>query len=100
MSTSDPRSSLILIGGLIFLGILLIVIVLPILGRLSLLVEVASLLSEPLGDYVGNPRLVMLGCGVLLLVVAGCCVVVLLLGSALLTCNTANPASICHLVGR
>ena len=100
MSTTDTRSSLILLGGLIFLGILLVIIILPILGRLSLLVEVVSLLSEPLGDYVGNPRLVILGCGVLLLVIAGCCVVLLLLGSALLTCNTPNPASICHLVGR
>jgi len=100
VSTSDPRTSLILIGGLIFLGILLIVIVLPILGRVSLLVEVASLLSEPLGEYVGNPRLVMLGCVVLGLAIVGCCVVVVLLGSALLTCNTANPAGICHLVGR
>lgn len=100
MTTSDPRNSLILLGGLIFLGILLVVIILPIVGRLSLLVEAVSLLSEPLGDYVGNPRLVILGCIVLGLLLLGCCVVALLLGSALLTCNTANPAGICHLVGR
>ena len=99
MSANDVHT-LLTVGGLIVLGLLIIIIVVPLVGRLSLLIEAFSLLSEPLGDLFGNQRVVLLGCLVLGLVVAGCCVIALVAGSALLTCGSANPSGLCHMIGR
>ena len=99
MQTTDLRS-LIILGGLGVVVVLVLIILLPLIGRLSFLIEAASLLSEPLGDCFGNRRVVLLGCVVLGLVVAGCCIIVVGVGSALLTCGTANPSQFCHMIGR
>ena len=98
MPSVDPR----LVAIAVLSGILLIVllVVLPLVGRLSLIVEAITLLSEPLGDLFGNQRNVLLGCAVVFLMVAACCIITFVGVGALLTCSTANPSGLCHMIGR
>jgi len=98
VSSLDPR----LITILVLTGVLLVVlvIVLPLVGRLSLIVEAITLLSEPLGDILGNQRIVLLGCIVLGLTIAGCCIIAFVVVGSLLTCGTAAPSGLCRLIGR
>ncbi len=99
-SSSDPRLTLALLVGLGCVGMLVIFVVLPLLGRFSVGLEALSLLIEGLGEYFGNTRIVWLGCIVIFLTIMGCCLITIVLGGALITCNTGNPAALCRLVGR
>ena len=83
MPSLDPR----LVAILVLSGILLVVllVVLPLVGRLSLIVEAITLLSEPLGDLFGNQRIVLLGCIVLFLTIAACCIITFVIVGSLLS---------------
>jgi hypothetical protein len=94
----DPRLVAIIILLVAFL--ILVFIVVPLVGRFSLLLEALTLLSEPLGDLLGNQRNVLLGCFVLLLAIIACCIISFIIVGSLLTCGSANPSGLCHLVGR
>ena len=96
----DPRLAIAILAGMACLGGLFIVFVLPIIGRVSVGFEAISLLITGIGDYVGNPRVVWLGCLVFFLVVAGCCVIIFITVGAFLTCTTGNPSQLCRLIGR
>jgi hypothetical protein len=98
LSSLDPRIITIVVVGII--GFVLLFVVLPFVGRLSLVVEALSLLSEPLGDLTGNPRILLLGCVVLVLTVAGCCIITFVVVGSLLTCGSPNPSGLCRLIGR
>ena len=100
MSSTDPRTSIILLAGLAVVGFVLLFVVLPLVGRVSLFLEAINLLAEPLGEYVGNPKVALLGCLVVALVIAACCVLVFVGAGALLTCGTTNPSQFCHIIGR
>ena|SRR5689334_7525920 len=96
----DPRLAIAILAGMACLGGLFIVFVLPFLGRVSIGIEALSLLISGIGDYVGNPRIIWLGCLVVTLLVAACCIIVLVTVGAFLTCTTGNPSQICRLIGR
>ena len=100
LSSADPKTTIILLGGAAVVGFILLFIVLPLLGRFSLMLEAINLLAEPLGEYFGNPRVALLGCLVFLLIVVACCVLVFIAAGALLTCGTANPSQFCNLFRR
>lgn len=98
MSSIDPRVITVVVLGII--AFIVLFVVLPFVGRLSLVVEALALLSEPLGDLTGNPRFLLLGCVVLFLTIAGCCIISFVLVGSLLTCGSPNPSALCRLIGR
>ncbi len=89
-----------LVIGLVVLGLLILIVILRVISRASVVFEAISLLEEPLGDYLGNPRLVMLGCFVIVIMIVSCCALVFIVVGALLTCATSNPSGLCHIIGR
>ena len=99
-ASTDPRLAVALIVGLACLGVLVIFVVLPFIGHVSLIIEAGSLMLEGLGEYFGNTRLVYLGCAVVVLTILACCAIVVLILGALITCTAGNPAQICHVLRR
>ena len=100
MSQANPTNVLIFLAGLGIAAVIVAMVVFPLLGRLSLIIEAGSLLAEGLGEYFGNPRVVWIGCLVVLLTIGCCCCIVVVGAGALLTCGTANPSQLCRLIGR
>lgn len=98
MPAIDPR--LVAIVVLLIAFVILVFVVVPVLGRFSLILEAVTLLAEPLGDIFGSQRNVLLGCFVFFLVIAGCCIISFVIVGSLLTCTSANPSSLCHMIGR
>ena len=98
MPAIDPR--LLAIVVLLIAFAILIFFVVPLVGRASLFIEAITLLSEPLGDLLGNQRNVLLGCFVVLLAILACCVISFIIVGSLLTCSSPNPSGLCHLIGR
>lgn len=96
----DPRLAIAILAGMACLGGLFIVFVLPFIGRVSIGIEALSLLVTGIGEYVGNTRIVWLGCLVASLLIAACCVIVFVTVGAFLTCTTGNPSQLCRLIGR
>jgi len=99
LNFSNSTVQTFVVIGLLFVGLLILLVMMRVLTRVSVIFEAFSLLEEPLGEYLGNPRLVMLGCVVVLLGIVGCCVLAFILIGALLTCGTAFPSGLCHLIG-
>jgi len=100
LSSTDPRLTVILIAGAAVIGFILLFVVLPLFGRFSLALEAINLLAEPLGEYVGNPKVALLGCLVVGLILCACCVLLFVGAGALLTCGTSNPSQLCRIIGR
>jgi hypothetical protein len=99
-STGDPRLALAFLVGMACLGLVFIVVVLPFLGHFSIVLEALTLMLEGIGEYIGNPRLVWLACGVIFLMILGCCCVTVIVAGSLVTCTTSTPAQICNLIRR
>lgn len=97
---ADPRIATGILIGMACMGMLVIFVVLPLLGRFSIFIEAMTLMIEAVGSNYGNTRVIWLGCGVVVLTVLGCCLVTVIIAGALLTCSTNNPAAICRLIGR
>jgi hypothetical protein len=101
VSPSSPNlSPYLTLGGIICAGLVILAVVVPLVMRFSVLLEALTLAGEGLGEYLGHPRLVWLGCLVAALMVCGCGVMVIVLAGALLTCNPDSPAQLCRLIGR
>jgi hypothetical protein len=88
------------LAGIACLGILVVAVIVPILTRFTGTLEALTFLMEGLGEYVGNARIVWLGCIVVVLTFVGCCIIGIVGGGVLLSCFTSNPAQICRLIGR
>jgi hypothetical protein len=96
----DPVTIFPILGGFLCFGILMILIVIPFLGRFALWLEVSTLLAEALGSFFQRPGLVQIGCFVIILMILGCCCFVVALLVSGVTCFTNNPSGICRLFGR
>ncbi len=90
----------ITLGIIVAIALVVLVVLIPLLTRLSFIMEAISLMLEGLGEYTEHPRLVWLGCLVLVLTCLGCAVVAVVVAGSLLTCNTSSPAYLCRLIGR
>ncbi len=88
------------LGGIVCLGLIILAVVVPLLARFSIWFEALTMAGEGLGEYLGHPRLVWLGCLVVALMLCGCCVLVIVLAGALLTCGQGNTSQLCRLIGR
>lgn len=87
----------LLIGGAVLM-LILIFTVLPFLAQMSLFVEASALMTEAIGDYFGNPRLINLACLVTVLILVSCCCLVIIGGVAVTTCFTSTPSRICQVL--
>ncbi len=85
---------------IIVIALALILVVVPLLTRLSFVVEALSLGIEGLGEYTGHPKLMWLGCLVFVMMCCGCAVLAIVLTGSLITCSSSNPAYLCRLIGR
>jgi hypothetical protein len=88
------------LGGIVCLGLVVLLVAVPLLTRFSIWFEALTMVGEGLGQYLGHPRLVWLGCLVITLMCCGCVVLVIVLAGALLTCGQGNSAQLCRLIGR
>lgn len=101
VSPSAPNlSPYLTLGGIVCLGLIILVVVIPLITRFSIWFEALTLMGEGLGQYLGHPRLVWLACLVVALMICGCVVLAIVLAGALLTCNPDSPAQLCRLIGR
>ena len=85
---------------LIVIAVILIFVVIPFFLRWTERIEAISLLVGAVGEYIGNPGLVWLGCGVAVLVCIGSVAVAVLVTLSLATCGTVHPVQLCSIVGR
>ncbi len=97
MTNIGPYVTLVAI---IVVALLIMLVVAPLLTRLSLIFEAISVALEGLGEYTGHPKLVWLGCLVVVMVCFGCAVLAVIVAGSLMTCSSGNPAYLCRLFGR
>jgi hypothetical protein len=97
----DNRTiALIILGAMAILGFVGIFVVLPMLAQFGLAAEAFALLTDGIGEYFGQPRVIWLGCLVFIMICAGCCLIVIVLGGATLTCSSSTPSQLCRLIMR
>ncbi|MEP7288067.1 MAG: hypothetical protein ABI947_20120 [Chloroflexota bacterium] len=100
MLQGNPTNILLFLGGLGIVALIVVMVVVPLLGRLTLIIEAGSLLAGGLGEYFGNSHVVWIGCVVVILIILSCCCIVVVGAGAILSCGTTNPSQLCRLVGR
>jgi hypothetical protein len=97
---SPTLTFLLLFAGICGGGLLLIGIVVPFIAQLFFGFEIYGMIVEAIGEYTGQPRLVQMGCLLLIAVVFSCCCGAVGITAGVVTCFTSTPAALCRLIGR
>ncbi len=97
---NDQIVTLLILGALACVGLLFIIFGLRFFGRLGEFLEAGSVFMEGLTEYFGQPRLPALCCMMGAITLLGCCVLLVALVLTGVSCFSANPASLCRLIGR